>query len=417
MTTRLRIPALALTLCLLALAGCTNTPAIDEAPAAGPGGDWPQWRGPSRDGVSASTGLLASWGRGEPRQIWRRPIGAGFAGIAVAGGAVYTLHGEGGDEALIALDARDGSERWSVSLDEMLRDSHGDGPRSTPSVHAGTVYALGSLGRLVAVTAQDGQLLWDAQLDAQPTWGYSSSPLIEGELVIVHGNREGGAVLAFHKASGELAWTAETGHPGYSAPMAIDLDGERQVVSFIGTGLVGLDPATGATRWSHPWRTNYSVNAADPVFFPPDRFFISSGYDTGASMIRVAREGDAFTATELWRNRAMKNHFSSSVRVGDHVYGFDNATFKCLVAEDGSTCWRQRGFGKGSLIATESGLVVLGDEGTLALVEATPDDYREEGSVQALEHGGWAPPVLAGHWLYLRDAYEIVCLNLAADGA
>ncbi len=418
MTTQLRLAFLLLIFCAVAGPyGCTNTPAVDEPPETGPSGDWPQWRGPSRDGVSASSGLLASWGRGEPRQIWRREIGVGFASIAVADGAVFTLHGDGDQEVLLALDARDGSERWSSPLGAMLRDKHGDGPRTTPAIDSGTVYALGSGGRLVALNAADGELQWDAQLEPPPTWGYCSSPLVEGELVIVNGNLQSAAVLAFNKTTGELAWSAETGHPGYASPMAVTLGGQRQIISFIASGLVALAPESGSLLWSHPWTTSFNVNAADPIFLPPDRFFISSGYDTGASSLHVSGGGDSFETAELWRNREMKNHFSSSVRVGDHIYGFDNAIFKCIVAETGETCWRQRGFGKGSLIATPGGLIVLGDEGTLALVEPTPEKYRENGSVKALAEGGSAPPVLAGQWLYLRDAHEIVCLNLAADEA
>ena len=418
MSTRLRKATLLLALWILGTSlGCTNTPAVDEAPETGPSGDWAQWRGPNRDGLANSSGLLATWGRGEPRQIWRRTIGQGFAGIAVAGGSVFTLQADGDEETLLALDARNGNELWQVSLGETLRESHGDGPRSTPTVDGGTVYALSSHGRLAAVSAATGQLLWEALLDPPPTWGYSASPLVEGELVIVNGSLQSAAVLAFDKSSGEIAWTAESGHPGYSSPMALTLGGERQVISFIGSGLVGLAPESGALRWSQPWATSYSVNAADPIFLPPDRFFISSGYDTGASLLRVARTGDDFEAKELWRNRAMKNHFSSSVRVEGHIYGFDNATLKCIAVDDGEPCWRQRGFGKGSLIGADGQLIILGDEGTLALVEPTPEEYREKGRVKALSEGGWAPPVLAGEWLYLRDAHEIVCLNLAGDNA
>ncbi len=197
-----------------------------------------------------------------------------------------------------------------------------------------------------------------------------------------------------------------------TAPLQVTLAGERQIISFIGTGLAGLDSETGERRWFHPWNTSYGVNAADPIFLPPDRFFLSSGYGTGASLIKLAAGAESFAVETLWQNRQMKNHFSSSVRVGDHIYGFDNGTLKCLEIASGETCWRKRGFGKGSLIVAADHLLVLGDEGSLAWVEATAEGYREQGRVKALNEGGWAPPSLAGTRLYLRDAQEIVCLNL-----
>ncbi len=411
------LPNLLLAALTLLAAGCTETPAIDETPSAGPSGDWAQWRGPDRDGTSPSTGLLRRWQRGEPKEIWRRPLGEGFAGIAVAGGRVFTLFAEAGVEYLIALDGRDGNELWSLALGTTLSDSHGNGPRTTPTVDGGTIYALGS-HKMAAADAADGRLLWQLDLAPPPRWGYSSSPLIVDELVVVHARltgevATGTAVMALDKRTGELAWAAEPGHPGYASPLLVALGGERQIVSFLAAGLVALRPHDGERLWMHRWSTSYSVNAADPVFIPPDRFFISSGYDTGAGVIRVVRDAERYDVEELWRGRQMRNHFSSSVLAGELIVGFDNSSLKAISHTDGAERWRQRGFGKGSLLAADSNLMVLGEDGTLALVAATGEEYRELGRVRALDEGSWAPPALAGAWLYLRDHREIVCLNLA----
>lgn len=417
-------PLACLALCSVVWLGCggTGEPTVDGIPASGPDGEWPQWRGPERTGVVQPSGPLATqWPEGEPKTLWRRDLGEGLGGIAVADGRAYALAARRSSEALVAFDARLGTELWRLDLGETFKDGHGNGPRSTPAVHEGTVYATGSR-RIVAADASNGAELWTRPLGEAPQWGFSSSPLVDGELLIVHGTLdqpaesspdERGAVIALDRATGATAWTAEPGHPGYSSPLIAEIAGRRHLVSFVAAGLLGLDPQTGERLWIHPWTTAYSVNAADPIILPGDRIFISAGYDSGSQLLQILADGEGFRVEEVWRTHRMKNHFSSSVLVGEHIFGFDNSTLQCLQVVDGKPCWRQRGFGKGSLITTGDHLLVLGDEGTLALVEASGDEYRELGRVQALEYGSWAPPSLAGQWIYLRNHDEIVSLNLA----
>lgn len=400
---------------LLAL-GCGDHPGEKFTPPSDPGDDWPQWRGAHRDGQAAADGLLDSWGRGEPREIWRRELGAGFSSLSIAEGRVLTLFAQGPQEFLIALETRTGDEIWRYPIGQTLIDSTGSGPRSTPTIDRGVVYFLGT-GRAVAVTAEDGRELWSRTLAEPPLWGFSSSPLLTNRLMIFHAEvvaeeGGGGAVTALDRITGKVVWTAESGHPGYASPRQIELGGKPHLLSFLGAGLVGLDPATGERLWHYPWSTAYSVNAADPLFLPPDRIFVSSGYDNGSSLIRIHPEADRFRVEELWSTRGMKNHFSTSVAVGEYLYGFDNATLRCLALADGQNQWSKRGFGKGSLIVAGDKLLVLGDNGTLALVMATPEAYRELGSVEALDAGSWTPPSIAGSWLFARDHREIVALYL-----
>lgn len=393
--------------------GCTHEPSRDIDPTRGPSPDWPQWRGPTRDGATSGSGLLESWSRGQPGEVWRLDLGDGFSGLSVAEETLYTLFAEGEEEFLIALRARSGEELWRFAIGKTLIDSTGSGPRSTPAVDSGVVYLLGT-HRALAVEAETGREIWSQPLAEPPLWGFSSSPLVYDGRVIFHAQIRGakGAVTALDRSTGEVIWTAEEGHPGYASPKLVEIAGRAQLLSFLGSGLTGLDPSTGQRLWHHPWSTAYSVNAADPLFLPPDRIFVSSGYDNGSSLVRIQEVDGSFTVEEVWTNRGMKNHFSSSVAVGDFVYGFDNATFKCISLDDGQTQWTKRGFGKGSLIVAGEKLVVLGDNGTLALVRATPEEYRELGSVEVLEAGSWTPPALAGAWLYVRDHRELVALYL-----
>jgi outer membrane protein assembly factor BamB len=366
-------------------------------------------------------GLARSWKSGEPKEIWRRKLGEGFGGIAVVEGRAHVLFAKGRREFLVALDAQGGEELWRLELGETLSDRTGNGPRTTPAVADGVVYALGTHW-VVAVDASSGQELWRVGLGEPPQWGFSSSPLLVGDLVIFQAvvpaggeaDAEAAPVTALRRADGSVAWRAGRGSTGYSSPLFTELFGRPQVLAFVGEELLALEPESGEVLWRHPWKTSYGVNAADPVLYPPDRIFLSSGYDTGAALLRVMAEGEGFAVEELWRTRQMKNHFSSSVRHGDHLYGFDNGTLKCLDLVDGSDCWRHRGFGKGSLVLADDLLIVLGDEGTLALVEPSPERYHELGSVRALESGSWTPPSLAGRWLYLRDHREIACLDLGS---
>lgn len=411
-------------LCLCAIAflgiacGETASPAPSSPPAEGPSGSWPQWRGPERDGTAQSQGLLGAWQEGQPSVLWRQPLGEGLGGVAIHDGKVWALAAESQEEFLVALDARLGTPLWKTPLGSTFLDGHGNGPRTTPLVVDDRVFVHGS-HQLAAVDAVTGKVHWKLPLAEPPEWGFSASPVWAGDRVVVHthlaGEHAGATVVALAPEDGRVLWSAESGHPGYASPLFGELAGRPQIVSFIGPGLVGLDPDDGSRLWFQEWKTSYNVNAADPVLLPPDRIYLSSGYQNGAVMLRVeADDAGALSLDEVWNSRSMKNHFSSSVRHGDHLYGFDNATFKAIAVHDGQTLWRQRGFGKGSLIVADDKLVVLTDDGALVLVNPSPDGYEELGRVQVLQGDSWTPPSLAGQWLYLRDHQDLVCLNLAA---
>ncbi len=382
--------------------------------------DWPQFRGPERQGTSGESGLLGRWSDGQPAEVWRRAIGVGYSTVTTAGGRLYTMAASEGDEYVLALDPASGDELWRAPVGpSKVSDMDDSGPRSSPTVAGDVVYAASSSARLVALSAVDGALLWQHELmppDQAPRFGYSLSPLVDEGRVIVEAGAgdEDPGVLALDAATGEPLWSALTGPAGYSSPIVVEIAGRRQYVFFrrAGAEVVALS-AEGEVLWRHPTAALAIVTM--PVFVPPDRIFVASADDVfGGLMLRVREDGGAFAAEEVWSERLMRNHFNTSVLVDGHLYGFDNGTFRCLDAETGEHRWARRGLGKGSLVAAGGLLFVLGDDGTLVLAAATPEGYRETGRVQAMNGRAWTSPSLADGRLYIRDFDEIVAYDLRA---
>ena len=385
-------------------------------------GDWPRFRGAKQDGISPETGLPRTWPEGGPRVVWKRAIGEGYSGMSVADERLYTQDSDEKTEFVLALDAATGKEIWRVPIGDKLVDPMGNGPRGTPTVDDKTIYALGSMGRLAALQAEDGKILWTVELThtfgaKRPTWGYSGSPLIDGDLLVLEvGGTEKRGIVAFEKATGKVRWGAKEGDAAYSTPVLMTIGGIRQYVTArrAGPETVSLLP-DGTLHWTHPGPPTVIVS---PLFIPPDKVYVSAGDDGGAILFRVKTEGGKATTEELWKTRGMKNHFHHAVLVDEHLYGFDNATFKCISVATGEQTWAQRGLGKGSLLATADGLlIVLSDRGKLLLVEATPESYKELASFQAMEGKAWTSPTLAHGKVYLRDEDEMIALDLRSPGA
>lgn len=376
---------------------------------------WPQFRGANRDGASVEKGLLRRWPDGGPQVLWRRPLGEGFAGIAVASGRAFTMFAEGDEELLIALDAATGKELWRVPVGERFKDEFGDGPRSTPTLDGDRVLALSSKGQLHALQAIDGTRVWQVDLTklggAVPRWGYSTSPLIEKDIVLLEvGGGEGKAFYALDKRTGETRWSALDGGAGYSSPIAATIHGVRQFI-FVGGAEIFALRNDGQLHWKHPWAAGA---IAMPLYFAPDRIFVSSAADVGSVMLQMSEVGEGRAVVkELWQSRFMKNHFNSSVASGNYIYGFDNATLRCISAESGEDVWAKRLLGKGSLILADGLLIALGDRGQLVLAEATPAGYEERGRMQVFDDKTWTSPTLAGGKLFLRGQKELVCIGVA----
>ncbi|MEM9557693.1 MAG: PQQ-binding-like beta-propeller repeat protein [Acidobacteriota bacterium] len=435
---RLRPTALRFLACaFVALLSITTNPALADttadsddgitaarAPAqrAAVAADWPQFRGKARDGVARGIDLATSWPEVGPPEAFRQPIGDGFSGIAALGDRLYTMAAEGELEVLLALDRR-GRTLWRLPVGSRFVNEFGDGPRSTPTVADGTVYAASADMRLVAVDAADGSPRWTRDLRADfgarvPRFGFSPSALVIGDLLVLEvGGGEGRALAAFDRATGETRWTALDGGASSSSPLAVTIDGIEQIVVHRRPELVGLS-LDGEILWRHESAPDAIVM---PLFVPPDGLYVSSAaMGDGGMLVRVNRGSQGWTVEEAWTQRRMRNHFNTAVHLDGAIYGFDNATLRCVDAGDGSPCWAARGFGKGSLIAGQDSsgdgvLFVYSDDGELALIEATRDEYRERGRVQATEGRSWTAPTLAGDLLLVRDHDELVAYHVGAD--
>ena len=378
--------------------------------------EWAQWRGPNRDGISSETGFLKSWPQEGPQVLWQIPLGDGYSGLSIAQGKIYTMFAEGDDEFVICLNASDGMEIWRFRSGAKFTEQRGDGPRSMPTVQGDSVFALGTEGKLYALDAHDGTKLWSHNFVEEfgsniPTWGFSSSPLIEGDLLIVEaGGKDEKAIIAFDKTSGDVVWTNHTDEVGYSSPIPIDFGGVRQIIFLTSKTLLSLAPENGQIYWKYSWPEG--INIATPIFIPDDKIFISASYDKGAVLVRMIADRDRIGIEEVWKNRVMKNHFNSSVLQGDYLYGFDNAILTCIEANTGEEQWRHRGFEKGSLLLADGHLIILGEGGKLALAEASPNEYREKARFQLFDDKCWTVPTLAGGKLYLRTQKEMACLDL-----
>ena len=402
--------------------------------------DWPQWRGPNRNGISEETGLLKEWADSGPQVLWKVPLGEGFSGISVVGGRIYTMFSEADDEFVVCLNASNGEEVWRFRSDSNYHESQGgNGPRATPTIDGELLFTVTAQGKLYALNTENGEKVWSHDLQEEfgskiPRWGGCTSPLVEGDLLLVEvGGKDGESIVAFDKTNGDVVWSSHTDILGYSSPIAVTIGGIRQLIVFTGTQLVSVSPENGNLYWTYPWQTEYDVNAATPVFIAPDKIFISSGYGKGAAVVRVrvmmsaestTGEGEGgmshrdrveMTVEEIWKNQDMKNHFATSVLHDDYLYGFDNAILKCIDANTGMEKWKTRGFGKGTLMLADEHLIILSDRGKLGLAEATPSAYNEVASAEVLSGLCWTVPTLANGRLYARNENEMVCLDMTGQ--
>jgi outer membrane protein assembly factor BamB len=384
--------------------------------------DWPQWRGPQRDGVAGSV-LQSKWPKEGPARLWQASAGSGFSSVAVVADRAYTLVGHEGSEAVVCWDAAGGTERWRFPYSGPRLASY-PGPRSTPTVDGDRLYALGAGGQLHCLDVATGGLLWHHDLRAEfnapgGQWGHACSPLVDGKLVIVTAGGPGASVVAFDNDSGDLVWKASDDPPGYSSPVAFTAFGNRHIVCFTGNSVLSVSPQ-GKLLWRYPWETQFNVNSATPLVFHARKgdqsfplVFISSGYGKGCALLKLEKTaaGD-YRALPIFVNSQLCSHFGSSVRLGPYVFGFNEATLTCLDLRTGEVRWKQNGYQKGSLLRTGDKLLVLGETGKLALMDATPEEPKPLATAQALKGRCWTMPVLAGSRLYLRDESQVVCLDV-----
>jgi outer membrane protein assembly factor BamB len=383
-------------------------------------GDWPQWRGPRADGISAETNWNPKALSRKPRVLWKASVGLGYSSVAVKGNLLYTMGNVDGQDIVYCLDTRKGREVWSYSYPSRSRQY--PGPRATPTIDGNNLYTLSSEGILLCLTADRGKLLWQSNITADrsasgfsarpPGWGFACSPVVEGELLLLNAGPSG---LALYKRTGKLAWSSGPGRGGYATPVVYQRDGKRYAAIFSKNAIIGVEVEGGKQVWSYPWYTDNDVNAADPLVFG-NRVFISSNYGSGSAMLDISGKEPRL----LWRNRRMNSHFSSFLLIDGYIYGNDgfagrrNGVFRCLDAETGRTVW-SADLGFGSLIAADGKLILLTEQGNLHIAEASSESYQEITQARSLISSScWSPPVLCDGKIYVRNHRgDLVCIDVS----
>ena len=392
-------------------AGATLAAALFAIPAPGHAADWYRYRGPDMNGISRETGWLTKWPDEGPRQLWKAAVGAGFSSVTVSQGRLYTQGNTQDKDTINCLDAKTGAVLWQYTYSCPLDPKFYEGGTSaTPTVDENRVYTISKSGDLFCLDAAKGTVLWGKKVVPDlgvkaPTWGFAGSPVVEGRLLLLNLGARG---VALDKLTGAVVWKSAGSECGYSTPLPFDQAGRRVVAIMGAQALNVVDVADGAPVWDFPWKTEYDVNAAAPLF-SGDEAFVSSGYDHGAALVRVQDRH----ATVVWQNKKMRNHFNSCVLWQGSLYGVDESQLTCLDWATGAVRWTEPKFGKGSLMMADGKLIALGEKGELFIAEATPQRFQVTARAQVLGGKCWAVPVLANGRIYCRNSKgDLVCVDV-----
>jgi outer membrane protein assembly factor BamB len=385
-------------------------------------GDWPGFRGPSRDSRLTGVRIATDWKANRPRQVWRQRVGPGWSSFAVVGDRLYTQEQRGEDEVVVCYDAGTGAELWAHKDSARFSEAiAGPGPRATPTFHDGKLYALGAAGQLNCLDPATGKVIWTRDLVADsgakvPMWGFSASPLVaEGIVTVFAGGPEGKSILGYNAVSGELAWSAGDGQLSYCSTQLARLEGVEQVLILTEAGLTSYDPASGKVLWQHDWPLDGGMaRIVQPTVLDNTDVLIGTGFSYGTRRVNISREGTGWTTQEVWTTRAIKPYYNDQVIHQGHLYGFDGPFLTCVSLDEGKGKWRARGYGNGQvlLLSDQGLLLVLSEKGEVALVVASPVGHKELGRFQAIEGKTWNHPVVAHGKLFVRNGEEMACYEL-----
>ncbi|MGH9848087.1 MAG: PQQ-binding-like beta-propeller repeat protein [Blastocatellia bacterium] len=411
----------------LAQKGTSKAPSKPPAKTTVAGPAWLQWGGPNRNFRIAATGLRESWENGAPNQLWNRALGEGHSSILHENGRLYTMYSNGDREAIIALDAATGRTLWEFGYEaktQGLSLGEGKGPHSTPLIVGNLLYAVGVRGTMHALDKSNGRMVWkhdlwseyNGQIDGR---GYSPSPLAYKNTVIVPvGGGDGKqCLMSFDRQTGVPVWRNLNFKPSPAAPIMINVGGQDQIVHFGHNEVYGADAATGNLLWSHPHKTDFGLNISTPVWNAADGLLIiSSAYGVGTRALQIVRNGDQTTARQAWHNKRMRIHFGTMVRIGDYVYGSSSdsgpAFFTAIHARTGQIAWQERGLARASFLHADGKLVILDEDGTLAIAAPLPSGLNVLAKAPVMKNLAWTAPTLVGTRLFIRDRRTIVALDL-----
>jgi outer membrane protein assembly factor BamB len=392
--------------------------------------DFPQFLGPDRSAHLAGPKLETDWEANPPKLLWRQPIGAGWCAFSVVHDYAYTMEQRGPDEWVTCYHVETGEPIWGHSLPVRHETKLGGiGPRSTPTVHDGRVYALGATGVLQCFDAATGNVLWSDDVlarlgltaeedDDNVAWGRAASPLIVDDMVVIPAGGKPGktkSLIAYNRLTGDVVWTGGDKQIAYASPALATIGGKRQILTVNEDTVAGHDAETGEELWTFPWPGSSSQNASNSQAVPlsEDRVFISKGYGAGSAVFKIKSSGGKWTAEEVWANRrALKTKFANVAVINGYAYGLGDAILECVDVATGESQWRKGRYGNGQLLGVGDRLLVISEKGELVQLEATPEAHEVLGSIQALDGRTWNNLCLSGDRLLVRNAEEAACYRL-----
>lgn len=395
----------------------------------GLGADWAQWRGPNRDGISLETGLLQEWPEGGPKLVWQvNDIGDGYSTPAVVGDRLYLISNRGTDDEFVqALSAVDGKQIWSQHIGKVGPNTGPQypGSRSTPTVDGELLYALGSDGDLACLEIASGKVRWTKNLRSEfggkpGAWAYSESPLIDGDVLVIAPGGADATVVALAKKNGDLVWKCplpEADEAAYASAIIIEVGGVKQYVEFLQKGLVGIEAATGKFLWRYE-RTAQGSPANIPTPVAADNYVYSAGGRSGGGLVQLTAKDGVFTADQLYFAPKLPNSIGGSVKIGDYLYGTASGSLLCVDYVSGELKWQGKSVAPGAVCFADGRLYLHGEKGDVALIEATPDEFREKGRFTPPAQpdrgkaNAWCYPVVANGRLYLRDLGTLWCYDV-----
>jgi len=427
-------------ICLVASFTLMVSSSLQAAESDAKSGEWRQWRGPGRENKATDTGLLKSWEAAPPKLLWTTDgLGEGYASVSIAGGRIYTTGNTSDGQAVVALDADGGKVLWIKSLTEEPPKHGHEGSRCTPTVDGDRLYVITSNGILACLKSKDGEVVWqkdfkkDFDGKMMSGWGFSESPLIDGDWVLCTPGGQDSMIVALNKLTGEEVWRSsvpELGNKGkdgagYSSIVISNASGVKQYVQLVGRGLIGVRASDGKFLWGYNLIANPTANIPTPIV-DGDYVFTSTGYgDGGTALVKVVREGDGFKAEEVYYHGAktLQNHHGGMVLHDGHVYfgsKHNNGFPVCVDFDSGKIVWggdtRGPGSGSAAIVFADGNVIFRYQSGEVALIEATPEDYKLKGVFKpefVSKNPCWAQPVVAGGKLYLRDQDKLMCYDLA----
>jgi outer membrane protein assembly factor BamB len=409
-------------------------PSPKPAPAAKPAGaipaspglPWTQWGGPNRNFQTEARGLKDTWPASGPRVVWKRPLGDGYSSPVVENNRLYTLYGRRGEEVVLAANAETGETLWEQPAPVNFQSDApemGNGPYATPLLAGDRIFTTGVAGRLQCLDKTSGKLLWTQQLwsehrGSRLMYGYASSPIAFRDLLIVPVGGPGKSLMAFNQADGKVAWARLDYGNVYSSPLLINVDGLEQLVAVMDGYVLAVNPHNGDLQWQVPFKADYSIAVATPVWGPDNLLFVSSEYNAGSKVIELKRNGQQTQATELWNAVRLRLHHGNAMRIGAAIYFSSGgkgsqAILSSVDARSGKIFWQERSIEKATFVWADGKLITLDQDGNLMIAHPSTDGFKIAAKAPLLTNLSWTPPALVGSRLYIRDRKTMMSVDLS----